>query len=148
MSHGRGGELPAVGRGRERPPTLGYRRLTARRPPGLWGLTLPNLLSRMAATALARIEAPDDALLTAVILKLFTDRQVQVTPALVAYLVGRIDRSFGAAHAVVAALDARALALGRPVSRALAADLLAADRPPADDGDGARAETLDSPGHR
>jgi len=116
--------------------------LTARSAPGTWGLTLPDLLSRMAATTLARIEAPDDPLLAAVILKLFTDRQVQVTPALVAYLVGRIDRSFAAAHATVAALDARALALGRPVSRALAAELLAAGHPATT---GRRPEMLDSP---
>lgn len=99
--------------------------LTAAHAPGKWGLTLPDLRSRMEATALARIDAPDDALLSAVILKLFADRQLQVTPALVSYLVGRIDRSFAAASATVAALDARALALGRPVSRALAADMLA-----------------------
>lgn len=129
--------------------------LTASTPPGHWGLTLPDLLSRMVATALARIEAPDDALLSAVILKLFTDRQVQVTPALVAYLVGRIDRSFAAANATVAALDARALALGRPVNRVLAAELLAPEgvAPKASatenpDTAGRGTQMLDSPNHR
>lgn len=102
--------------------------LTASRAPGQWGLTLPDLRSRMEATALARIDAPDDLLLSAVIVKLFADRQLQVTPALVSYLVGRIDRSFAAASTIVAALDARALALGRPVSRALATEILAMDR--------------------
>lgn len=98
--------------------------LTARRPVADWGLTLADLRSRMEATALARLDPPDDALLAAVILKLFADRQLQVAPSVVAYLVSRIERSFAAARAIVAALDARALALGRPVTRALAAEVL------------------------
>lgn len=104
--------------------TGGLLMLTASEPPGRWGLRLPDLLSRMQATAIARLSPPDDALLSAVIVKLFADRQVQVPPALISYLVSRIDRSFAAARALVAALDARALALGRPVTRALAAELL------------------------
>ena len=67
---------------------------------------------------------PDDALLAAVIVKLFADRQIAVPPALVPWLVARMERSFTAAHDIVAALDARALALGRPVTRALAAEVL------------------------
>jgi chromosomal replication initiation ATPase DnaA len=98
--------------------------LTARCEPRQWALTLPDLKSRLEGTALARLEPPDDALLAAVILKLFADRQIQVPPTLVSYLVARIDRSFAAARKLVAALDARALAHGRPVSRALAAELL------------------------
>jgi chromosomal replication initiation ATPase DnaA len=98
--------------------------LTASAPPGQWGLRLPDLLSRMQATAVARLEPPDDALLGAVIVKLFADRQVQVPPTLIPFLVGRIDRSFAAAQAMVAALDARALAQGRPVTRAMAGELL------------------------
>lgn len=104
--------------------TGGLLLLTACEPPGRWGLCLPDLLSRMQATAIARLSPPDDALLSAVIVKLFADRQVQVPPALIPYLVSRIDRSFAAARALVAALDARALALGRPVTRALAAEFL------------------------
>lgn len=109
----------------------GHLLITARSEPRDWGLVLPDLKSRMQATAIARIEPPDDSLLGAVILKLFADRQVQVSPTLVPYLLPRIERSFAAARALVAALDARALALGRPVSRALAADLLDIGDPPA-----------------
>lgn len=98
--------------------------ITARHDPRDWGLRLPDLLSRMQATAIARLEAPDDSLLAAVMVKQFADRQVQVPPALITYLVSRIERSFSAARSIVAALDDRALALGRPISRALAAELL------------------------
>lgn len=98
--------------------------LTAATPPRDWGMTLPDLISRMQATAIARLEAPDDALLSAVLIKLFADRQIAVPANLIPYLVSRMPRSIGAARALVSALDARALALGRPITRQLAADVL------------------------
>lgn len=109
----------------------GYLLLTAASPVKSWGLRLPDLASRMQATAIARLEAPDDSLLGAVLVKLFADRQVVVPPALIPYLVARIHRSFATARSVVAMLDARALALGRPISLALAAELLDSGLPDA-----------------
>lgn len=97
---------------------------TASCPPRDWGLALPDLMSRMQAAPVTRLEAPDDALLSAVLVKLFADRQLAVAPNLIAYLVTRMPRSIAAARALVADLDARALALGRPVTRALAAEVL------------------------
>lgn len=101
--------------------------LTARTPPRDWGLGLPDLISRMQATPIAQLEAPDDALLSAVLVKLFADRQVAVPPNLIVYLVTRMPRSIGAARSLVATLDARALALGRPITRALAGEVLGED---------------------
>ncbi len=101
--------------------------LTAATPPRDWGLALPDLLSRMQAAPVTRLEAPDDALLQAVLVKLFADRQVAVPPNLIPYLVARMPRSIGAARAVVAALDAASLAQGRAVTRALAAQVLDLD---------------------
>ncbi len=111
----------------------GHLLVTAREAPGLWGLGLPDLESRMAAARLVRIEPPDEALLAAVLLKLFADRQVDVSPRAVRYLALRIERSFTAAQDVVARLDAAALAAGRRVSPELAAEVLAeAGKPPGD----------------
>ncbi len=103
--------------------------LTARTPPRDWGLGLPDLLSRLQATPLTRLDPPDDALLSAVLIKLFADRQITVPPNLIPYLTSRMDRSIAAARALVMALDALALSNARPVTRALAADLLDRDRP-------------------
>ncbi|MCC6519039.1 MAG: chromosomal replication initiator DnaA [Tabrizicola sp.] len=100
--------------------TNGALLLTARTPPRDWGLTLPDLTSRMQATPLARLDAPDDALLSAVLVKLFADRQVAVPATLIPYLISRMPRSIGAARALVTALDAEALAAGRPITRSLA----------------------------
>ncbi len=107
--------------------TTGALLLTARTPPRDWGLRLPDLTSRMQATPIARLDAPDDALLSAVLVKLFADRQVAVPANLIPYLVSRMPRSIGAARALVAALDARALAAGRPITRALAGEVLGAE---------------------
>lgn len=102
----------------------GHLMLTAQTPPRDWGLALPDLLSRLQSMPIARLDPPDDALLSAVLVKLFADRQIAVPPNLIAYLASRMERSIAAARQLVAALDARALALGRPVTRALAAELL------------------------
>ena len=92
--------------------------------PKHWGLTLPDLASRVEGTQTAVMHSPDDALLAAVIAKLLADRQLTPRPDLIPYLVSRIDRSFAAARDIVARLDAASLALKRPVTRALAAALL------------------------
>lgn len=102
----------------------GHLLVTATRPPRDWGLTLPDLASRLQAASVARIDAPDDALLSAVLIKLFADRQITVPPALIPYLVARMERSIAAARDLVARLDAHALAAGRPITRQLAAEVM------------------------
>lgn len=98
--------------------------LTGRAPPRRWPIALPDLASRMQGTPAVRIGAPDDRLLAAVMMKLFADRQLAPTPPTIPYLLRRMDRSFAAAHALVAQLDRAALAAQRPVSVALAREVL------------------------
>ena len=98
--------------------------LTADRPPSRWKIALPDLASRMQATALVQIGDPDDELLFAVIAKHFADRQLSPEPDLIPWLVTRIERSFAAAGQAVAALDAAALAQGRDITRAFARAVL------------------------
>lgn len=98
--------------------------MTARTPPRDWGLGLPDLVSRLQAAPLARLDAPDDALLSAVLVKLFTDRQIAVSPNLIPFLVSRMPRQIAAARPLVQALDSRALAEARPITRQLAAEVL------------------------
>ena len=98
--------------------------LTASTPPRDWGLALPDLISRLQSLPLVRLDHPDDALLSAVLIKLFADRQIVVPPNLIAYLVTRMERSIAAARSLVAGLDATALASARPITRALAAEYL------------------------
>ena len=98
--------------------------LTARAAPDLWGLSTPDLLSRLRLAPIVEIAPPEPELVEAVLAKLFSDRQMSVEPSLLAYIARRLDRSLGAARALVEALDAEALAQGRKVTRAMAAALL------------------------
>ena len=95
--------------------------LTARTEPAAWGLRTADLLSRLRLAPVISIGAPDDALLRAVLVKLFADRQLLVDESVVGYLVHHLDRSLGAARAAVDALDRTALALNRRVTRAMTA---------------------------
>jgi chromosomal replication initiation ATPase DnaA len=100
--------------------------VSGRRAPTRWTIRLPDLASRLGAATVAKLEAPDDALLAALLVKHFADRQVAVAPGLIDYLVPRIERSSAAAEAVVAALDRAGLAGRRPLTPRLAAEVLQA----------------------
>jgi len=100
-----------------------YLLFTARSLPAAWPVKLPDLASRLREIPVVGLEPPDDALLRAVLVKLFADRQLVVDESLIAYLVTRMERSFAAARAAVAALDREALRQQRPVTRALASEL-------------------------
>jgi chromosomal replication initiation ATPase DnaA len=102
----------------------GHLLMTARRPVGAWTLRLPDLASRLRAAPAVAIGPPDDALLGAVLLKLFADRQLVVSEAVIEYLVRHMERSFGAAQAIVGGLDAASLGQQRPITVALARALL------------------------
>jgi chromosomal replication initiation ATPase DnaA len=100
--------------------------LTATAPPASLPSALADLASRLRSLPVAGIAPPDDALLAAVLVKHFADRQIRVAPGVVAYLVPRIERSFAMAAALAAALDQRSLAAGRPVTISLARAVLEA----------------------
>lgn len=101
----------------------GHLLLTARRFPAAWGVTLPDLGSRLKAATTVEIHEPDDLLLCGVITKLFADRQVEVEQSVVQFLVRRIERSLSAAMDVVGRLDHIALERKSRITRAMAAEL-------------------------
>lgn len=98
--------------------------MTARRPPRDWGLVLPDLRSRMDAMPQVHLGPPDEALLAAVLVKLFADRQLAVPAGLIDWLVLHMDRDLGLARRLVAAMDHAAMAQKGPVTRRIAAELL------------------------
>ncbi|MGR3758991.1 chromosomal replication initiator DnaA [Roseobacteraceae bacterium NS-SX3] len=102
--------------------------LTGRPAPNLWGLSLPDLQSRVQGATHAELQPPDDRLLAVVLAKLFNDRQIAPKPDVIPYLVGQMDRSFDAAARIVDQLDRLALAEGRTLSRPLAVRLMAENR--------------------
>ena len=99
--------------------------LAARQPPARYRFQLPDLASRIGALPAVAVTEPDDALLAAVLVKLFADQQIEPTPKLIDYLVARMERSFDAARRLVLALDRRALERRRPLSVPMAREVLA-----------------------
>jgi chromosomal replication initiation ATPase DnaA len=102
----------------------GYLMVTARKMPDQWGLATKDLLSRLRRAPSVAIESPDEAFLRAILVKLFHDRQIRVDEPVIDFLAVRMERSFEAAQAIVAALDREGLARGRAITRPLVASLL------------------------
>lgn len=102
--------------------------ITCETLPDRWGLKTPDLLSRLRLAPSVTVEPPDDALLKAVLVKLFVDRQLVVDTSVVDYISLRIERSLAKAAELVALLDREALSRGRRVSRAIAAEILGASQ--------------------
>jgi chromosomal replication initiation ATPase DnaA len=98
--------------------------ITARQRPELWGLKTPDLLSRLRLAPAVELGAPDEALLKAVLVKLFCDRQLIVDAQVIDALALHLDRSLDLARRIVALLDREALASGRKVTRAMVRTLL------------------------
>jgi len=92
--------------------------------PSSWGVRLPDLRSRLKASSLAVVAAPDDALLQAVLVKLFTDRQLEPSVDVLNYIIGRTERSFAAARDIVARLDNAALSKRRKLTVPLVRDVI------------------------
>jgi chromosomal replication initiation ATPase DnaA len=101
-----------------------YVLITARVAPAALPIELRDLKSRLRAVPVVELRPPDDQLFRALIVKFCADRQMSIDESVVGYLASRIERSFAAARKAVELLDTEALRRGRPVTRALAAELL------------------------
>jgi chromosomal replication initiation ATPase DnaA len=100
-----------------------YLLFTGRIAPSVWPVSIPDVVSRLRALPAVMLQAPDDAMLRGVIVKLATDRQLAFDESVVSYFSTHIERSYAAARAAVIALDKEALRQGRAPSRTLAAEM-------------------------
>lgn len=98
--------------------------ITSRLSPSAFDVELRDLRSRLRAVPTVSLQPPDDQLFRALIVKFCADRQLAVDETVVSYLATRIERSYAAVRQAVELLDTEALRLGRPVTRALAAELM------------------------
>ncbi len=98
--------------------------ITASMHPNLWRLRTNDVRSRLRLAHSVEIEALDDAHLMQLFVKLFDDRQVQVDPALISYLLPRMERSPAFVVRLVEQMDKLALERGKPITKRLAAEAL------------------------
>jgi chromosomal replication initiation ATPase DnaA len=101
-----------------------YVLLTGREMPATLDIELRDLRSRLRAVPVVSLLPPDDLLFRSLIVKFCADRQMTVDESVISYLATRLERSSAAARRAVELLDGEGLRLGRPVTRALAAELL------------------------
>jgi len=90
--------------------------LTAKTPPSRWNIELKDLSSRMNTVTQIVIKEPDDALMTALLVKLFADRQLKIDAPIINYIIKRIERSFDAARTLVEYIDLKAMQSHRSLS--------------------------------
>jgi chromosomal replication initiation ATPase DnaA len=108
--------------------------MAATRPPSRWGIALPDLRSRLAATAVAMLDEPSDALLEALLAKHLADLQFEIMdPYIVGVIRHRLPRSAAVTAEAVARLSRASLVAGRRLRRE---DALEAIKPLFDDDSG------------
>lgn len=98
--------------------------ITLREPPVRRSFTVPDLASRLRAAPTVAIREPDDLLLSAVLVKLFNDRQLRVGQDAIHYITLHMERSFEEARRIVEAADSRAMIEKRPVTVPLLREIL------------------------
>ncbi|CAL1691935.1 hypothetical protein MMB232_02090 [Brevundimonas subvibrioides] len=96
--------------------------MVSRPSPRRWAVQVPDLRSRLDAVRVVAMEAPDDAVMSAILAAQFAERSITPGDGVIDYLVLRIDRSAEAAAGIVARLDDE----HRPITRALARQVLEA----------------------
>ncbi len=100
--------------------------IVARQPAGLWHIHLPDLKSRLLAISQICIEAPNDELLGALLVKQLGDRGIPIDPRVLNYILPRIERSFEAVSALVHAIDQGSLVRKNAVTIPFIKDFLPA----------------------
>lgn len=102
----------------------GHLLITAASPPSRWSVALPDLRSRLTAAPAVAVSEPDDMLIAAVLVKLFSDRQITVSEELIRFVLPRLERSFAAVRTFVGTVDKAALSDRRRVTVPLARQVL------------------------
>ena len=102
----------------------GHMLITAESHPINWKIGLADLSSRIRATQAISIGMPDDNLIKAVLVKLFSDQQVRVEVGVIDYVIKRIERSFDSARKFVRLADKIALSQKKSINLNVARQVL------------------------
>lgn len=90
--------------------------LVGTKMPNQWPTTIPDLRSRLASLAVARLGEPDEALMEVVLRRVCREQFIQLSDDAARYLAQRLPRTFAAAHSLAAALDADLVKGAKPVA--------------------------------
>lgn len=97
---------------------------TSQMAPARIPFKLKDLQSRLNIVPSIEIKNPDDELLSSLLIKLFMDRQINVSPEIISYILNNMERSFSYARKIVQQIDMISLARKRAVSIPLVKDAI------------------------
>jgi chromosomal replication initiation ATPase DnaA len=83
---------------------------TAEKAPAQMKFALKDLQTRLNMLPCVAISEPDDMMLQMLIVKLFNDRQLKITPEILQYIMNYAPRSFAYTEELVAEIDKISLA--------------------------------------
>ena len=101
-----------------------YFLINSEKPISSYKFKLPDLISRVKSCLIIGINLPSDDLISAIITKNFSDKQILVEKKHIDYILKRIDRSYEKISQFILTLDKYSLKKGTPFSLKLIKEVL------------------------
>ena len=101
-----------------------YLLITSNKPINTYKFKLPDLNSRINSCINIGIKLPRDDLISVILSKNFSDKQIKVEKKHIDYIIKRIDRSYGKISQFILILDKYSLKKGSPFSLKLIKEVL------------------------
>ena len=101
-----------------------YLLITSTKPISAYKFKLPDLKSRASSSLIIGISLPGDDLISVILAKNFSDKQIKVEKKHIDYIIKRIDRSYEKISQFILTLDKYSLKKGTPFSLKLIKEVL------------------------
>jgi len=101
-----------------------YFLITSRKPINSYKFKLNDLISRVNSSLIIGINLPSDDLISVILTKNFSDKQIKVEKKHIDYIIKRIDRSYEKISQFILTLDKYSLKKGSPFSLKLIKEVL------------------------
>ena len=101
-----------------------YLLITSQKPINSFNFKLPDLVSRINSSLVIGINLPSDDLISVILAKNFSDKQIKVEKKHIDYIIKRIDRSYEKISQFILTLDKYSLKKGTPFSLKLIKQVL------------------------
>ena len=101
-----------------------YLLITSIKPISAYKFKLPDLKSRASSSMIMGINLPSDDLISVILAKNFSDKQIKVEKKHIDYIIKRIDRSYEKISQFISILDKYSLKKGNPFSLKLIKEVL------------------------
>ena len=101
-----------------------YFLITSKKPINLYKFKLSDLISRVNSSLIIGINLPTDDLISVILAKNFSDKQIKIEKKHIDYIIKRIDRSYEKISQFILTLDKYSLKRGSPFSLKLIKEVL------------------------